>query len=264
MNPGSEVSPEPMTTRRIRQHVKGCYDRLFGGEVTPSARLPIHRGKALAALLHYPLEILSDLPERLWDCFLPCGNPLPHLQPSAGQNILNLGSGIGIDSLALVRGSASPIHVVNLDVIPGALRQVETVASPAGKPPHEIHENSIVCVCAEGDRLPFRSGSFDWVLMNGVFNLFPDKGRLLSEVREVLKVNGRLVVMDLCATGELPEYFKEEMDAWAWCMSGACTPSQLSRVVEASGLTLEFFSEVDKIDLLHPMGLVARKGHPRG
>jgi SAM-dependent methyltransferase len=253
-----------MTTRRIGQHVKGCYDRLFGGKATPSAGLPIHRGKALAALLHYPLEILNDLPDHIWDCFLPCGNPLPHLRPSAGEKILNLGSGIGIDSLALVRGSASPIHVVNLDVVPGALFQFKTVAPPPGNPPLELRESSISCVCAEGDRLPFRSGSFDWILMNGVFNLFIDKERLLLEVQEVLKVGGRLVVMDLCAAGELPEYFKEEMDGWAWCMSGACTPSRLSRMVEASGLTLELFSEIDKVDLLHPMGLVARKSYTRG
>lgn len=254
-----EASPEPMTTRRIVQHVKDCYDRIFGGEATPSAGLPIHRAKALAALLHYPLENLRDLPDHLWDCFLPCGNPFPYLRPTAGQKILNLGSGIGIDSLALVRGSDSPIHVVNLDVVPGALLQFEAVASPSGKAQHEFRESSISCVCAEGDRLPFRSCSFDWILMNGVFNLFPDKGRLLSEVQEVLKVNGRLVVMDLCAAGELPEYFREEMDGWAWCMSGACTPSHLSSLVEASGLNLESFSETDKVDLLHPMGLVARK-----
>jgi SAM-dependent methyltransferase len=248
-----------MTNRRVGEHVKDCYERLFGGKATPSARLPIHRGRALAALLHYPLEVLSDLPDHLWDYFLPCGNPFPHLQPGTGERILNLGSGIGIDSLALVRSSASAIQVVNLDVVPGALLQSGTVSSPPGNAAHAIRKSAISQVCAEGDRLPFRPGTFDWILMNGVFNLFPDKEHLLREIKDVLTANGRLVIMDLCAAEELPEYFSEELDGWTWCMSGAWTPSRLTRLVEASGLTLELFRETDEADLLHPMGVVARK-----
>ena len=242
----------------IGRHVRSCYERLFTGRAAPAAGLPIHRGKALAALLNYPLELLNDIPDRLWEHFLPCGNPLPYLQPKGGERILNLGSGIGIDSLALVQRSAPDIHVVNVDVVTEALVLSRNLTRQE-KTAFRAFEARLSWVCAEGDLLPFHPDSFDWVLMNGVFNLFPDKVRLLSQVFRSLKVDGGLVIMDLGVSGELPEYFAEERDGWAWCMSGACTRPQLMLLMESAGFRVELFEEGDPADLLYPMGLVARK-----
>lgn len=243
----------------IAQHIRNFYERLYEGDSTPSARLPIERGKDLAAWLGYPLDILADVPAPLWEHFLPCGNPLPHLQPSAGESILNLGSGIGIDSLALVKTCVSPLHVVNLDVVPKALAQSREMTLRGAEEIGKTVRSRTSWVCAEGDSLPFRPDTFDWILMNGVFNLFPDKPRLLAEIHRTLKASGRMVIVDLSTTGELPKYFAEEWDGWAWCMSGACTGPQLTLLIEAAGLAVEFLKATDEADLLHSMILVARK-----
>jgi arsenite methyltransferase len=244
----------------ISQHVKSYYDRVHRGQATPSSGIPILRGKDLATHLQYPPDVLKDLPQEAWERFLPCGNPLKYFEPSGGERILNLGAGIGIDSLALARVSTSPVEIVNLDVISSILTQSMALASQLNSEAWGGVEAWMSWVCAEGDNLPFGENAFDWVLMNGVFNLFPDKTRLLGAVRYILKPRGRLLVTDLAAVAALPDYFGEELDAWAWCMSGACSKAQIGQMIEASGFELTLFAEASTVEeLLTPMAFVARK-----
>jgi SAM-dependent methyltransferase len=257
-----EPFPEDRRARRIARHVMAYYDRLFSGESAPSARLPVLQGKELAAALGYPMSLLQDVPPHAWDRFLPCGNPLPYLIPKPGERFLNLGSGIGIDSLALARSCGTPIHVVNLDIVPRALLDSQAMLSRLMRPGLVPAGILIAPVCAEGDSLPFSSATFDGIIMNGVLNVFPDKKRLLDEAYRVLRENGRLVVMDLCASEELPEYFQEELDGWAWCMSGARTHAQLESLVAASGLRVEHFFGQDPSELIFPVKLMALKPGP--
>jgi len=247
------------SARHIRQHIKAYYERLFNGHSAPSPELPIRQGRDLAAALLYPLDSLAVLPARIWEHFLPCGNPLQYLHPKAGDSILNLGSGIGIDSMALAQTCEYPIDIVNLDVVSQILFESRTVTSELGLSGLDPSHSSISFICGEGSHLPFRPATFDWILLNGVLNLFPDKQSLLTEIWQVLKEGGRLVVMDLCAATELPEYFEKELDGWAWCMSGAHTKSQLVEMVESAGLRVEVLSENEDPDLLFRMGLLARK-----
>jgi len=247
------------SARHIRQHIKAYYERLFNGHSAPSPELPIRQGRDLAAALLYPLDSLAVLPARIWEHFLPCGNPLQYLHPKAGDSILNLGSGIGIDSMALAQTCEYPIDIVNLDVVSQILFESRTVTSELGLSGLDPSHSSISFICGEGSHLPFRPATFDWILLNGVLNLFPDKQSLLTEIWQVLKEGGRLVVMDLCAATELPEYFEKELDGWAWCMSGAHTKSQLVEMVESAGFRVEVLSENEDPDLLFRMGLLARK-----
>ncbi len=202
---------------------------------------------------------LEELPEHLWEHFLPCGNPLQYVHPKMGDTILNLGSGVGIDSMALVRRCGCPIHVVNLDVVSQALVESMAVMTELDYMQFNRSKSSISFVCGEGESLPFRPESFDWIVMNGVLNLFPDKCRVLGEIWQALREKGRLVVMDLCASTDLPDYFEEELDGWAWCMSGACTKTRLLDMLQALGLTLESFNGTEDTDLLYRIGFVAQK-----
>ncbi len=90
-------------------------------------------------------------------------------------------------------------------------------------------------VCADGDSLPFRQGCFEWILLNGVFNLFPKKAELIAELYRVLKPGGVVAGADLCRREILPDYFASEPDAWVWCMSGALSQNELSAAFEAGG-----------------------------
>jgi arsenite methyltransferase len=215
-------SPEPGT---IKQHVRNHYSRLYASGRTAPSMLPIRCGRPLALELGYPEDFLELIPDPLWDLFAPCGNPLPSLRCVSGQRILNLGCGVGIDSFAL--GMHHPrLRVVGLDVVWDVLEKARRFSSTAAFLPA-----SLSWVCADGEALPFAAQCFDAVVMNGVFNLFPDKPTLLEELQRVLKLRGQLIIADLLATTPLPDYFADEPDAWAWCMSGALTPSQLQALL---------------------------------
>jgi arsenite methyltransferase len=217
-----------MDPNSIKHHIRHYYADLFAKGRTAPATLPIRSGKALAAELRYPENLLELIPDELWDLFAPCGNPLPHLQCACGRKILNLGCGVGIDSLALALLDLG-IRVVGLDVVWDIVHKVHRWSSAAA-----LARADLSWVCGDGEALPFRDQCFDAVVMNGVFNLFSNKQTLLEELHRVLRPLGQLIIADLAATAPLPEYFAGEADAWAWCMSGALTPVQLQDLLQLS------------------------------
>jgi SAM-dependent methyltransferase len=135
-----------------------------------------------------------------------------------------------VDSFSILLQHGSGVRIANLDVVTEVLRNARCLA------PHKtFHADSFHWICGDGEYLPFRDECFDWTIMNGVLNLFPEKLALLGEVHRTLRLGGRLLVADLCCTNALPDYFSEEPDAWAWCMSGACSPEQLAALLDQAG-----------------------------
>jgi arsenite methyltransferase len=218
-----------MDPRTIKKHVQQYYTQLFARGRTVPARVPIASGRQLAMELGYPRSLCDCIPDPLWDLFAPCGNPLLYLDDLEGQWVLNLGCGVGIDSLALA-ATHPGIHVVGLDVVWNVLQQGCCGTGTSGRPPRRLH-----WVCGDATALPFCTQCFDATFLNGVFNLFVDKQVLLGELRRVLKPNAQLLIADLCSEAPLPDHFAEEADAWAWCMSGALTLDELLNLLRQTG-----------------------------
>ncbi|MHC1727211.1 MAG: methyltransferase domain-containing protein [Syntrophobacteraceae bacterium] len=214
----------------MKDFIKNYYTKLYEGTRGPQITdLPILRGKSLAAELGYPAGLIEAIPSELWDDFLPCGNVLQHVKPGTGDWVLNLGCGAGVDSIALLITGPADFQVVSLDAVISVLGKASRVAGKSFK------DSRHAFICADGGELPFVAGSFGWVVLNGVFNLFPEKGELTGELRRVLKRGGTVAGADLCSRVALPEYFSSERDAWAWCMSGALSKGELSAAFESDG-----------------------------
>jgi arsenite methyltransferase len=242
-----------MDPRAIQHYVRRYYTRLFAaGHAAPRA-LPILSGRPLATALGYPEELLERLPDHLWDLFAPCGNPLPHLRCAAGQRVLNLGCGAGIDSFAIAACRPGTV-VIGLDVVWEVLDQAHRWSCAAKLP-----QAPPSWVCGDGQELPFQDCCVDVVIMNGVFNLFLDKPSLLGELHRVLKPHGQLIIADLGATAPLPAYFRDEPDAWAWCMSGALTLTQLQELAQEAGFDRITLSQEESGEILVPMVAACRK-----
>lgn len=227
-----------MNNEEIEKHIRTYYNLLFDRKI--HCDLNIIKGKELAFDLGYSPDLINSIPEDLWHSFLPCGNPLDNMKPSANDQILNLGSGVGIDSAALFLSYGSSVRIVNLDIVYNALKKSKDMMSK-----YQGIEKSIKWVCADASRLPFSHSIFDFVIMNGVFNLFPNKQLLIDEIRRIIKPNGSLIVTDLACYENLNEDFRNEPDAWAWCMSGALTKNEITLLLQSSGFNEISFNQIE-------------------
>jgi arsenite methyltransferase len=134
---------------------------------------------------------------------------IPFLGPvNPGEAVLDIGSGGGLDSLVAARMAGPEGKVVGLDLSP------EMVA----RSNHNLRKTGFTHVAFRefsGEELPFPNESFDLVISNGVFNLIPDKEKVLKEVCRVLKPNGRLQIADQVLSRPSAKSHGERIDSWA-------------------------------------------------
>ena len=221
-----------LADKTISAHVRRQYETIYEAGAARGVNIP--RGRELAADLGYDASLINAVPDEYWDSFHPCGNPLAVFSPMKGSRGLNLGCGVGIDSMMLADRMDGHLEIFNVDVVTAVLKKARRLEqdlnqAPGARPAKQWW------IAADGRHLPFPGSVFDWVLMNGVFNIFPDKPALLAELARTLAPGGFLIAADLFAAQPLPGYFAEEYDAWGWCMSGALTVAELNRVLRASG-----------------------------
>lgn len=247
--------------RTIREHVRDYYQSLYApAGHRPQASVPILAGKDLAGSLGYPSHLLDSIPESLWRQFFPCGYPLSFIHPTPHDRILNLGSGVGVDALMILLLHDFPVHVVNMDVVESVLHEGADTFAPIERGGQWARtESRAHWVCAEGERLPFADQVFHWVVLNGVLNLFSAKEVLLQDILRVMMPGGGLTGADLCCAVTVPDYFAEEPDAWAWCMSGACTEVSLGNLFSRCGFSSVALKPAENPDMFYRVTFSCRK-----
>jgi arsenite methyltransferase len=140
--------------------------------------------------LGYDASEVDSLPASLTESFCGVGNPLSLGHPQPGQTVLDLGCGAGFDTLLAARWVGGSGKVIGLDMTAEMIVKAQTNAENLGL-------MNVAFVLGEIEDLPLPDASFDLVISNGVFNLCPDKSRVLSEVFRVLKPGCRLQMADI-------------------------------------------------------------------
>jgi ubiquinone/menaquinone biosynthesis C-methylase UbiE len=158
-------------------------------------------------MLEYEDTWLEDIPERSIESFAGTGNPfrLGALKP--GEQVVDVGSGAGMDSLIAARMVGSTGHVVGVDMTPAMLQKARTAAAESGLNHVEFREGY-------SEALPVPSGWADVIISNGVLNLIPDKAVALQEMARVLKPNGRLQIADILVEKPIPANARRKIDLW--------------------------------------------------
>ncbi|MBP1727217.1 MAG: Methyltransferase type 11 [Deltaproteobacteria bacterium] len=136
------------------------------------------------------------------------GNPFTLGEIHAGETVLDIGCGGGVDTFVAAFLVGLTGQAVGIDATPEMLER-------ARRNHLEVPLARVAFLPASAEDLPFRDQRFHVVISNGVFNLIPDKARALTEVLRVLKPEGRFMIADQILTGELPEDSAARVASWA-------------------------------------------------
>jgi len=218
----------------LRLHVEG--NDLLQQEAIRSVVRDTYAGvrptDAAVAERFYGPEELAGLPDETVRIALGVGNPLKHAHIRPGDDVVDLGSGGGIDCLLAGRAVGPQGSVVGVDFLPEMVERATRAAREAAL-------GNVRFVVGEIEALPLADESFDVVISNGVVNLSPRKVRVLAEAHRVLRPGGRLAIVDLVLEHDLPAEIQTHPAAWAGCLSGA-----LSEVALYKGLRRAGFRDV--------------------
>ncbi len=168
------------------------------------------------------------MPESVTDISLGCGNPLAISELQAGEVVLDLGSGGGIDCFLAAKQVGPEGKVIGLDVTPEMIKLARSNAKKIGA-------TNVDFRYGEMEDIPLPDGSVDVVISNCVINLSPDKDAVFGEVFRVLRPGGRMNVSDIVVDGDLPQPIRDSLDAWAGCVAGALDESDYLSKIRGAG-----------------------------
>ena len=190
--------------------------------------LHFHTGRGLAEALGYPAELLDRLPARAVSSFAGVGYHLGLANLAAGERVLDLGSGSGMDVFAAAVAIGPQGSVTGVDITPEQLAKAERLRG----------DDHVTFRRARIEELPFDDASFDAVISNGVVNLSADKPAVFAEVARVLRPGGRLALADIVTQRPIATRTAAQPDLWAACIAGAGQRDDYLHDIAAAGLEL--------------------------
>jgi SAM-dependent methyltransferase len=168
------------------------------------------------------------LPEKAVLASLGCGNPTALIELKAGETVLDLGSGGGIDVLLSARRVGPTGKAYGLDM-------TDDMLALARENQRQARATNVEFLKGEIENIPLPDNSVDVIISNCVINLSADKSRVLEEAYRVLRPGGRFAVSDVVVRGEVPDSVRKSMLLWVGCIAGALEESDYRAKLLAAG-----------------------------
>jgi SAM-dependent methyltransferase len=184
-------------------------------------------GEGAGAAL-YGIEERAELPDAAVLASLGCGNPIAVAELRAGETVLDLGSGGGIDVILSAKRVGPTGTAYGLDMTDEMLALARANAAEAGVGNVEFLKGFI-------EEVPLPDDSVDVVISNCVINLSVDKPRVFAEMHRVLRPGGRLGITDVVASDELTPEQRAERGSYAGCIAGALSFTEYRAGLERAG-----------------------------
>jgi ubiquinone/menaquinone biosynthesis C-methylase UbiE len=196
----------------------------------------------------------SGLPADAVAASLGCGNPTALAKLQAGEVVLDLGSGGGIDVLLSAKRVGPTGKAYGLDMTDEMLALARANQKKAGVENVEFLKGAI-------ENIPLPENTVDVIISNCVINLSGDKDRVLGEAFRVLKPGGRFAISDVVVRGEVPAEIRRSMELWVGCIAGALEENEYREKLARAGFesieieTTRVYKSEEARDFLAAAGL---------
>jgi SAM-dependent methyltransferase len=188
----------------IHEGVRRIFNRVAE---TPTAAFRFGVGAALAREVGYLESVVAGVPPAVTESFTGLADLHPYLALQPGEHVLDLGSGAGFDAIVATRAVAPGGTVTGLDMAEAMVAKARQAAALLGVE-HVGFERG------EAEATPFDDATFDAALVNGIFNLCPDKPPVARDLHRVLRPGGRAVVAEITFTEPLAPTEVQSIDDW--------------------------------------------------
>ena len=196
-------------SRIDRDELRRFISEKYGEVATnPELGFHFHTGRPLALMLGYPAELIDGLPPENLASFAGTGNPFLFGDLRAGERVVDVGCGTGVDSLIAAQQVGPGGKVVAVDMTAEMRQKTRDGAREMGLSNVEVRDGF-------AETLPVEDGSADVVISNGVVNLCPDKRAVFGEMLRVLRPGGRIQIGDILVHKEIPQDSRDDIALWS-------------------------------------------------
>ena len=213
------------TKAEVRSQVKQAYGKAITHSSGCCEQVP---DSAYAQAIGYSAEEAAAGDTSAAGSSMGCGNPLAFSGVRAGETVLDLGSGAGLDLLIAAEKVGPTGRVIGVDMTPEMIAAAR--ASIAASPHRNIEVRQGII-----EELPVEEDSVDWVISNCVINLSPEKDKVFGEIFRVLRPGGRFSISDMVVS-ELPDALRENPLLYNSCIAGAVSEEEYLAGLGAAGL----------------------------
>jgi arsenite methyltransferase len=212
----------------LRDKVKVMYRAVAEA---PHGEFHFEMGRVLAERLGYPAVELDAIPPEAIESFAGVGYHLGLAAVAAGERVIDLGSGSGMDAFLAAHQAGGAGEVVGIDMTDEQLIKARRLAERDGHTNVRFEKGYI-------EEAPVDDASVDVVISNGVINLCDDKAAVFREIARMLRPAGRMAISDIVTERQLTEAIVCDVNLWASCIGGAMQQDDYRQAIEGAGLEL--------------------------
>ena len=210
---GHWYARNPDWEKLMDSDVKDAVRENYGAVARSSIGGDLDGARRIAEAFGYSARELESIPADA-NMGLSCGNPTATANLRAGEVVVDLGCGGGLDVFLAARKLGPTGKAIGVDMTPAMIDRARRNAAKAG------FEN-VEFLHGEIEALPLSDASVDCVISNCVLNLAPDKRKVFAEMGRVLKPGGRVAVSDIAIKKPLPAELADDLLAYVGCIAGA-------------------------------------------
>jgi SAM-dependent methyltransferase len=212
--------------KELESKVKAMYRSVAEN---PHGEFHFEMGRAMAERLGYAPADLDRIPAEAIESFAGVGYYFHLADLEAGETVLDLGSGSGMDTFIAALKVGAGGKVIGVDMTDEQRAKAERLRDRDGF-------KTVTYLKGYIESVPLPAASVDVVISNGVINLATDKIAVFREVARLLKPGGRLAISDIVTEVQLPETIVCNSTLWAACIGGAAQQDNYRSQIGAAGL----------------------------